>query len=124
MPALSDSLAALAAGLKGTRGRAVVYSRAGQQISLTAIKGGEASEVLNALGMVERVEGQRWYIEPADLTYSGQLWTPTRGDRITETVGTTTYTHEVMAPADNVAEAELLGDRVLWRIHTKQVSAA
>ena len=69
----------------------------------------------------EEVESADWIITTADLILDETATLPVSGDRIIETVGTTTYTWEVMAIAGEPCFRYCDTSRVSLRIHTKLI---
>ncbi len=101
---------------------AITYTRGANSVSLSATPGQTVFEVTEPDGaMVER-QTRDFIFPAADLVIAGSVVLPEVGDVITETDGSTTYVHEVRAPASE--RCYKFGDdcRVTLRVHTQQTS--
>ena len=112
----------LAGQFKAHVSRDVTYQRGVQQIVVKATVGRTEFEQADESGIVTTHQSRDYLIHAADLVLGGGPTLPEPGDRIVEVVGSTTYTHEVMAIPSG--EHYRFSDpyRVLLRIHTKLVA--
>lgn len=112
----------LADQLKTHASRQVVYERAPEQVSVQATIGRTLLKLNDGYGGVRMEWTDRdFLIQAADLVLAGSPVLPERGDRIRETVGSTTYTFEVMAPGGEPPWRWSDPYRKLLRVHAKQI---
>jgi hypothetical protein len=112
----------LADQLKQHASRPVVYWRGAQQAAVQATVGRTLLKLDDGYGGVRMEWTDRdFLIHAADLVLGGTPALPERGDLIRETVGTTTFVYEVMAPGKEPAWRWSDVYRKVLRIHTKQV---
>ena len=100
---------------------AIVYRRGNETVSLVAVIGRTLFEVDDGFGILTNVESRDFLVRAADLVLDLSPTLPERGDRIEETVGTTTFVYEVMAPGKEPHVRYSDPYRKTLRIHTKQV---
>jgi len=98
--------------------RDVAYTRAGGGVSLTrkASIGRTEWETTDSSGVQTRTESRDFIFATSSITF-----TPTRGDRIRETVGAEVLVYEVMAPGEEPVFKPGDAFRSSIRIHTKLV---
>ena len=124
---MSNMLATGAAYLEAQRtahaAQTVVYVRGSDSVSVTATIGRTIFRTENSFGFIEHYEARDYLILVADLVIDGVALDPTPGDKIQETVGSTVYTYEVMAPGGEPCRRHSDDFRITWRIHTKQVNS-
>ncbi len=101
--------------------RLVTYERGATTVAVQATIGRTVFEIDDEFGVVHKLESRDFLIHAADLVLGGSTVLPERGDRIRETVGTTTYIYEVMAPGKEPHFRYSDPYRKTLRIHTKQV---
>jgi len=101
--------------------RTVTYKRGIDSVNVPASIGRTEFEIDDGFGVLQKFESRDFLILAADLVFSGTSVLPERGDRIEETVGTTSYVYEVMAPGKEPAWRYSDPYRKTLRIHTKQV---
>ena len=118
---LADGAAWLAGQLKSHASQAVTYERGVDSVPVQATIGETVFEFENADGDLERWESRDFLIDTADLVLAGSPTLPSAGDRIRETVGTTTYLYEVMAPGNAPHWRYVDAHRNKLRIHTKLI---
>lgn len=105
----------------------ITYTRiAGGEITLTGLAwvGNTRFSRLPAGGVdgPAVVHGDRDYLIPADaLVYGGSAFLPARGDRITETIGGSAVTFEVMSLPGEPEWRYSDPGRTLLRVHVKEV---
>jgi hypothetical protein len=99
-----------------------VYWRGTQQAAVQATVGRTLLKLDDGYGGVRMEWTDRdFLIHAADLVLGGSPTLPERGDVIRETVGTTTFVYEVMAPGKEPAWRWSDEFYKVLRIHTKQV---
>ena len=118
--------AALIRRQKAARGVSVTYARGSTTFALTAWDGRTLFSVRpGEPGGAAAVWGDRDYLfAVADFAAFGFATpSPLIGDRISETIGGTAVTFEVMTP-DSGEPAVRYSDqtRTVWRVHTKRVN--
>ena len=101
--------------------RTVTYRRSPNSANVNASIGRTEFEVDDGFGVLQKIESRDFLILAADLVLAGAPVLPERGDRIDETVGTTTYVYEAMAPGSEPAWRYSDPYRKTLRIHTKLV---
>ena len=101
--------------------RTVTYKRGIDTVDVPASIGRTEFEIDDGFGVLTKFESRDYLVLAADLVLGGWPILPERGDRIEETVGTTTYVYEVMAPGKEPAWRYSDPYRKTLRIHTKQV---
>lgn len=101
--------------------RTVKYKRGVDSVDVAASIGRTEFEIDDGFGVLQKFESRDFLILAAELVLSGASVLPERGDRIEETVGTTTWVYEVMAPGKEPAWRYSDPYRKTLRIHTKQV---
>ena len=112
----------LAERLKAFAARGVVYRRGGDEVAVAAVIGRTLLKLDDGYGGVRMEWTDRdFLIRPEDLVLGGTAVLPERGDTIRETVETTTFVYEVMAPGKEPAWRWSDPHRRMLRIHTKQV---
>jgi len=100
----------------------VVYHRDGDSVEVTATIGRTEFEIETEFGVHEKIESRDFLVPAAELVLAG-VWTlPKRGDRIHETMGTTLFVYEVMAPGKEPHFRYSDAFRKTLRIHTRQVA--
>lgn len=117
---------AIGAALRATsrlQGGAIVYRRAGKQVSLTSCFGKTLFDVQDKNGIVTAWESADFLVAAENLVLNGVKFEPQRGDRIERTVESRQLEYEVMGPAAG-HEAFRYSDpqRLVLRIHTKLIS--
>lgn len=90
----SDAIAVLNDTLDEQVGVSITYSRGTSSATLTAVVGETVFESDNEFGVL-RIESRDFLIKKSRLDGAG-FGEPQRGDRITETQGGDTVTHEVL----------------------------
>ena len=112
----------LADQLKTHASRAVVYVRGAEQVAVQAVVGRTLLKLSDGAGGVRMEWTDRdFLIQAADLVLGGGPVLPQRGDVVRETVGTTTFVYEVMAPSGEPPWRWSDVFRKVLRIHTKQI---
>lgn len=101
--------------------RTVKYKRGVDSVDVPASIGRTEFEIDDGFGVLQKFESRDYLVLAADLVLGGWPVLPERGDRIEETVGTTSYVYEVMAPGKEPAWRYSDPYRKTLRIHTKQV---
>ena len=106
--------------------RTVTYQRGDpgsgvSSVDVLATIGRTEFEVDDGAGALLKVESRDYLILTADLVLDGQQTPPKQGDFILETVGTTTYVYEVMAPGGAPHYRHSDPYRQTLRIHTKLI---
>jgi hypothetical protein len=99
----------------------VIYRREADSVSLAATIGRTVFEVDDGFGVLQKYESRDFLVLADDLVLAGSPVLPEAGDRIEETVGTTTFVYEVMAPGKEPPWRYSDPYRKTLRIHTKQV---
>lgn len=101
--------------------RIVTYRRGLDSATVNASIGQTEFEVDDGFGVLQKTESRDFLILAVELVLAGATVLPERGDRIEETVGTTTYVYEVMAPGNAPPWRYSDPYRKTLRIHTKLV---
>lgn len=101
--------------------RIVTYQRGLASIDVSATVGRTIFEVVGASGVAEKIESRDYLLLAADLIIDDERTLPNRGDRIRETVGSTSFLYEVMAPGREPHFRYSDPYRKTLRIHTKHV---
>ncbi len=93
------------------------YVTGATTITVLATIGKTEFEVVGEGGVLERTESRDFLVATADLTSA-----PARGDQIRETVGSTVFVFEVMAPVQSAPPWRWAdSQRTAYRIHTRLV---
>ena len=100
----------------------VVYHRGGDSVEVTATIGRTEFEIESEFGVHEKVESRDFLVPAAELVLAGAWTLPKRGDLIHETMGTTVFVYEVMAPGKEPHFRYSDAFRRPLRIHTRQVA--
>jgi hypothetical protein len=100
---------------------AVTYSRGATELEITAVLGRTQWQGEDSEGITVTMEAPDWFVRASEL---GAMGAPQSGDRITAAgaaQGTAVY--EVCAPAagEHVFQWADAPNRVVYRVHTKQV---
>jgi hypothetical protein len=120
---VADLLAAgatwLSGQLKQAAGRAVTYSRNGNDATITATIGRSQFESQNQSGVIENWESRDYLLPAGDLPFGE----PRRGDQLLEEINGELLVFEVSAPRG--VPVFHFGDafRSIVRIHTKAIEA-
>lgn len=97
----------------------ITYTRAGDEVALSAGRGQSRFDELQGDVLV-RVESRDFLIATAELKLAGEVTLPTRGDTITETdAAGTTYTYEVLEFGNEPCWRYADDYRLQIRVHTK-----
>ena len=120
MGLLTDGVALLNETLDTECGVSLTYSRGGVSATLTGSVGQTNFETDSEFGIL-RIESRDFLITRSRLTAAG-FGEPKRGDRITETQGSDTVTHEVLEQAGIPPFSYSDFGRTRLRIHTKRVT--
>lgn len=113
----------LADQLKEHASRQVVYQRGAQQVTVQATIGRTLMKLEDGYGGIRMEWTDRdFLIQAADLVLGGAVVTPERGDRVLETVDTSTSVFEVMAFGGEPPWRFSDPFGKLLRIHTKRIS--
>lgn len=107
---LTDDITTAYSDLAGTFGRTVTYIRGTESIALTSRRGalrGAVNGMANEGAYVQTYSGEERFLA-ADFT----LGLPLRGDVITETVGSNTYTYTVVPYEGNTCYRWLDSKRI------------
>ncbi len=119
---ISDAVDWLASTLKTDAGQTVVYWRASDSVSVTAVVGQSVAEAVEEDGRIIRVESRDFLIARADLVLSAVNVEPERGDVIRWTIGSTVYVYEVIALPGESHWRDSDPYLKTFRIHTKRVA--
>lgn len=116
----------LARGLDRARqhaGRSVVYSRGGESVTVTALRGNSRYQLEENTGFVTEKEVRDFIIEAEPLralVFDGSIFEPKTGDRIVETVHGRTRTFSVRPPSPATPHWSWVDpDETTMRIHTE-----
>jgi len=99
--------------------RPVIYHRGESNVEVPASIGRTVFEIDDGLGILERTESRDFLVPAASLVLNDTQALPERGDRIRETIGSVTFTYEVMAPGKEPPWRYSDAYRRTLRIHTK-----
>lgn len=99
----------------------IVYERGVDSVTLLATIGRTEFEQSDEQGLISRIESRDFVMQRADLVLGGNPVLPKAGDIIKETVGTTTYVYEVMAPGGEPPFRYADPYRYSLRVHTKYI---
>lgn len=99
--------------------RSVEYQRSESSVEVPASIGRTVFEIDGGVGILERTESRDFLVPAVSLVLDGTQTLPERGDRIRETIGTVTFTYEVMAPGKEPPWRYSDAYRRTLRIHTK-----
>lgn len=115
----ASAIAAAQKAARNATGGLVTYARGVETVTLTAGRGRSEFET-ERKGILIKLEARDFLIATAELILAGAVTLPARGDTISETVGDTTYTYEVLElngePAWRFADEY----RQQLRVHTKR----
>ena len=101
--------------------RPVIYQRGESTVEVPASIGRTEFEIDNGVGILERTESRDFLVPAVSLVLNDTQTLPKRGDRIRETIGTVTFTYEVMAPGKEPPWRYSDAYRRTLRIHTKLI---
>ena len=105
--------------------RTVTYTRTigvlGTFVTLAATIGKTEFEQADDFGIVHRIQSRDYLVLATDLVLGGEQSLPKAGDKIQETVGSTMFLYEVMAPGGEPPWRYSDPYRKTLRIHTKLV---
>ena len=101
--------------------RPVEYQRGESTVEVPASIGRTEFEIDNGVGILERTESRDFLVPAVSLVLNDTQTLPKRGDRIRETIGTVTFTYEVMAPGKEPPWRYSDAYRRTLRIHTKLI---
>ena len=119
---LQDGVTWLGGQLKDHCGLSVTYCRGPLMVSITGTATMHEYEVVDTDGVVTIVTSRDYVVHAADLVLAGTTITPRGGDRITETIGGTEQTFEVMPLGGSRAFDPVDPDSVLLKVHTKKIA--
>jgi len=117
----SDAAALVNSVLEDYGATLVTYARGSEEITVAATIG-ETVFRLNQNGGVTRMQARDFIISAASLVIGGGQTTPRRGDRITQTTGSTSRTFEVLAPGGEPEWRWSDRHHSRLRIHTKEIT--
>jgi len=101
--------------------RPVEYQRGESNVEVPASIGRTVFEIDDGGGILERTESRDFLVPAASLVLNDTQALPERGDRIRETIGSVTFTYEVMAPGKEPPWRYSDAYRPTLRIHTKLI---
>ena len=101
--------------------RTVTYVRDALSAEVSAAIGRTVFEVVDAHGIIERVESRDFLIPAEQLVLANAETLPQRGDRIRESAGGAVYVYEIMAPGAEPPWRYSDPYRKTLRVHTKHV---
>lgn len=119
---LSDGMTWLADTLDEQVGVSLTYTRGVTSATVTGGIGQTSFETDSEFGVL-KIEARDYLITAARLTAAG-FGEPQRGDRITETQGSATVTHEVLDMPGIPPFSYSDQSRQRLRIHTKRITTA
>jgi len=97
------------------------YTRASDEVELSATIGHTKFEVADEHGVVTNVQSRDFLIRTADLVLATAATEPVRGDIIKETSGSDVLLYQVMAPENEPCWRYADEGRATMRVHTKFV---
>lgn len=100
----------------------IVYLRQAASVAVVASIGQTLFQSDNGTGVTSEFESRDFLVAAADLVLDGSQTLPKAGDRIRETAGGVTYVYEIMAPGNEPVWRYSDRERLMLRIHTKQVA--
>jgi len=112
----------LAARLKASASRPVVYSRGERSVTVQATAGPKPLRVSGDPGTRVRWDNGDYTIAAADIDFGDGPEVPLKGDTVSETLGGVAYVFRVSALPGEECWRWADGYGILRRIHTKQVS--
>lgn len=102
-------------------GRIIRYVRgANTSGDITAVSAEIEYEVLDHDGYATKLASRDYWIQTADIVLNGVVVAPRAGDRIRETINGIDY-YFGLIPIGTRPVAELLGDGLRYKVHTKRV---
>ena len=101
--------------------RPVEYQRSESSVEVPASIGRTVFEIDDGVGILERTESRDFLVPAASLVLNDTQALPERGDRVLETIGSVTFTYEVMAPGKEPPWRYSDAYRRTLRIHTKLI---
>jgi len=119
---MQDGVAFLGTRLTDSAGVEVTYTRGSGSVTVTAVPALHRYEVIDAEGFGITALSRDYLIHAADLVISGSTIAPRAGDRVTETIGGTSTTFEVMAIGAMKEYEPLDTDGLILRVHTKKIA--
>ena len=117
---LSDGVDWLADVLDAQTGQPLTYSRGATSATITGCVGSSQFETDSEFGVL-RIESRDFLITASRLSAFGE---PARGDKITETQGSDSVTHEVLNVQGIPPFSYCDNSRKRYRIHTKRITTA
>ena len=102
-------------------GATVAYHRGDDSVSLTAQRSATEHKIIDEEGLETIVRGFAFRLTAADLVISEATITPRQGDRIKETIGSTTHVFEVQTPDDSDCYQWADPNKTEWYIYTSFV---
>lgn len=99
--------------------RPVEYQRGENAVEVPASIGRTVFEIDDGVGILECTESRDFLVPAASLVLNGSQALPERGDRVRETIGTVTFTYEIMAPGKEPPWPYSDAYGRTLRIHTK-----
>ena len=116
---LEDAMTKLEALRVAHMSRAVVYSRAGQAVTVNGTSGRRTHEFTDLAGMLQTFESVDWRIKSTEIRIGGAIVEPVAMDRIRDTRGGVVRVYEVVTIGS--AGVYDFSDADTLRIHTKRV---
>lgn len=101
--------------------RPVTYARGGDSAELNATVGRTVFEQADEFGIVQRTESRDYLLRAQDLMLMGVVTEPRIGDRVSESVDSTTWSYEVMAIGGEPHFRFSDPERRTLRVHTRLV---
>jgi hypothetical protein len=120
---LAQGLAWLTKQLQAHAATTVVYRRGGESLSVCATLGRTLLKLDDGLGGTRLEWTDKDFLIPGEaLILGGSVALPRRGDLIRQTIGTTTWVYEVLAPGDEPPWRWSDPYQRMLRVHTKHVA--
>lgn len=117
---VSDAINKAFTSLQAAAGIEITYSRGDRNVVVKAVPGSTEWAEATGAGYVETAQARDFLVRVEDLVLGGESLTPTRGDTITETIGTTQLTYPVSSPGGSRVFSYADPYRRIYRVHTTE----
>lgn len=100
----------------------LIYSRGAYSVELVGLRSNPQNRRFPSAQVVINLQGEDFLLSQAELILNDEVTEPQPGDRITELIGGSEVTYEVIRMSDEICWRWIGFEHEVIRVHTKRVS--